>query len=194
MPLSPVRSMLLSMSIASMVPAAEAPPLKPGLWQITAEHTVNGKPVPSGAERRQYLRPEVRTRREAALKQRGVALPEDGNGPIRICLTRESMQRGQFQAQPEHGRCETTFSRQTAAGWQWHSVCSLPRVTGTVVADGEATFNNPENYQVKTSSTMQAMGRTTLSSTLMKAEWVAADCGEVKPLVPRGGQAAQGRQ
>jgi hypothetical protein len=189
-PIRPSIPLAVAGALTLAVSATEAPPLKPGLWQVTTERTVNGQAAPSGVERMQNLRPEARVRMEAAMRTRGMALPASGTGPIRICMTAEGLRRGQFQSQPDNGRCETNFKSRTASGWKWHTTCALPRLNGSVNADGEAIFASPESYRVNISSTMQAMGRTTQSTNHMSAQWLSADCGAVKPLEPRGGQAA----
>jgi hypothetical protein len=180
-----IPSLLILAGGAALALAAEAPPLKPGLWQITTVRTVNGQAAPSGMDRLQNLPPEARERVAAAMQARGVALPDSGGGAIRICMTREALERGQWQQQPDNGHCDTSFSQRTGKAWKWHSVCTLPRLNGTVTADGEASFADTENYQVTLSSTMQAMGRTTQSANRMSAKWLATDCGAVKPLQPR---------
>ena len=172
--------------MAPLACAAQAPQLRPGLWQMNTERTVNGQAAPAGAATLQRMRPEARARVESALKARGVAVPADGSGGVRFCLTREAMARGQFQTQPENGRCTTTFGEQSAARWKWHTTCALPRISGNYVVDGVANFHGPESYSLDITSSSQALGRSNLSTAHMSARWLQADCGDLKPLQPRG--------
>jgi hypothetical protein len=172
--------------------AAPAPQLKPGLWQFTTDRAVNGQVAPGGAAAMQQMRPEVRARVEAAMKSRGVALP-DSSGGVRFCLTREAMERGQFQSQPDNGRCTTTFGEQSTTRWKWHSTCVVPRISGNYVSDGVAIFHSAESYSVDITTTSQALGQNRLSSTHLTAKWLQPDCGSLKPLQPRAAPGTAGR-
>ena len=56
--------------------------------------------------------------------------------------------------------CKPTFSTRTSSNWKWHTSCPKSGYE----ADGEAIFNDPENYTVKSTS-VSKMGETERKST-----------------------------
>lgn len=153
-----------------------APPLKPGLWQVHTERSIDGKPAPDMGAQFQRMPPEARKRMEANMRQHGVQMLGEGN--MRMCLTRESLGQGRWQGQQE--RCKTELSARNGNTWTWKSTCSQPPVQ----SEGEATFQSPEAYTVKVNSTMQFQGRTQTSKMSLTGKWQGADCGDLQPLAP----------
>lgn len=160
---------------ALSVPAQNAPPIKPGLWEVQSERLVDGKPMPDMAQRMKDMPPEARARMEALMKARGSGI----EGGLKICHTKESLDQGRWH--DAQTRCKTDFGTRTGSVWKWHSSCGEPTASET---DGEVTFTNPENYTVKTSMTMTMKGQARTSQMTMTAKWLGSDCGAVKPFTP----------
>jgi Protein of unknown function (DUF3617) len=164
----------LTTTLACAVAAAQSPPIKPGLWEIKSDRQIDGKAAAPPGDKLQNLKPEDRARIEAAMKQRGMAV---GTGDLnRICLSKDSLDAGRWQ---HSASCKTDYGTRSASAWKWHSVC------GDTVIDGEALFANAENYTVSTTSTHAFRGQTRTTQATLKAHWLGADCGELKPLVPK---------
>ncbi len=87
--------------------AAQAPPVKPGLWEVRSERQ-DGKQTTPSAEAMKNLTPETRAKVEAMMKQQGVALGSDGAN--RVCLSKESLDAGRWQ---NPANCKTEFGSRT---------------------------------------------------------------------------------
>ena len=166
--------------------AQTAPPIKPGLWQMQNEREIDGQKAPDMGEHLKKMSPEMRKRMEANMKQHGVDM-SGGAGIIKMCQTRESLDQGKWQG--DEGRCKTDFSSRSGKVWKWKSVCEQP----PSVSEGEAVFDGPESYTVKVSSSMTMQGQARNSKMTIKAKWLGADCGDLKPLQrpPQGKPAAK---
>jgi len=158
--------------------ALDAPPIKPGLWQIHSERSVNGRAIPAMDARMDKMPPEMRARMEAMMKERGVAM--GGGGDIKVCLSAASLSAGEWQGRHAEGRCSTEPGPRTATSWKWRSVCTNP----TQEVDGEAVFQSPERYTVKllmkVAETPQGKPRQMEMNNT--STWLSADCGGLKPV------------
>lgn len=170
-------ALLLPLAIvaASAAAVAQVPPIKPGLWQVQSDRSVDGKPAPDMSERLKNLPPAARQQMEAMMKQRGV---DTSGGGTRICMTRETLAQGGWNE--TNPRCKTEFGERSTSAWKWRSVCTQPDST----SDGETVFHSPESYTTTLNSTVQVKGQARSSKHVAKMLWVGADCGDVKPLLP----------
>ena len=151
------------------------PPIKPGLWQVHMEREVNGQKMPDMSERMKNMNPEKRAQFEAMMKQHGVATGGTGS---QICYTREALEHSPWaEAQTD---CKPTFTTRTSSNWKWHTSCPKSGYE----ADGEAIFNDSENYTVKSTSVSKMGDTVRKSSTMITAKWQGADCGSLKPVDP----------
>jgi hypothetical protein len=162
---------------AAVAHAQPAPPLKPGLWQVNNERTLDGQKAPDLGEHMKNMPPEMRKRMEANMKQHGVDM-SGGAGNMKICMTRESLDEGRWRS--EDGRCKTDYSTRTATHWKWRSVCTQPPSE----SEGEANIISPERYTVKVTSVSTVQGQKRSGQMTMNAKWVGADCGDLKPVAP----------
>ena len=164
---------LCCLTVGALAAHAQVAPLKPGLWQVQIDREVNGQKAPDMADRLKNMPPERRAQIEAMMKQRGI----DASGnTLKVCQTRESLDTRAF-VNPNHD-CKTTYSSRTDTSWKSHTSCPASHLE----SDGEITFQNSENYTVKTSSTIQSGGQTKLSHTTSTGKWLSADCGDIKPI------------
>jgi hypothetical protein len=169
----------LLLFVVASAQAQNAPPIKPGLWQVKMERD-GGPATPDMSERLKKMSPEQRKQVEAMMKERGVDMTGGGPGNMRICLTKEQIDRNSWQG--EQGNCKTDVTSRSATTWKWRSVCTQPES----VTDGEATFSSPQNYVVKARTTTTGQGgEKRTSATTLTSKWVGADCGDVKPMQPK---------
>lgn len=75
------------------------------------------------------------------------------------------------------GGCKIDFGSRSSTSWKWHYSCPQLATEG----DSEAIFSSPENYVVKSSSVTNGSKAPT-STTTITAKWLAADCGDLKPV------------
>jgi hypothetical protein len=176
LPMNPFVTSLAALAVAfPALAAAQAPPVKPGLWEVRSERQ-DGKQAASSAEAIKNLTPETRAKVEAMMKQQGVAI--GSGGANRVCLSKESLDAGRWQ---NSANCKTDFGSRSASAWKWHSVC--PQTDTTI--DGEATFASPESYTIRTATTRTFRGDTKVTRTTLQAKWLGADCGDLKPFDPK---------
>jgi hypothetical protein len=168
---------LLALGAVVVAPlaAAQAPPIKPGLWEIKSEGQDAEQRRAQAAERIKNMPPEARAKLEAMMKERGVDL--SASGGTRVCFSKENMDISQWQNQSS---CKTDFTARSGSTWKWHSVCSQP----PAVSDGEALFTSAENYTINTSTTLTLSGQSKTTQRTMKAKWLGANCGDLKPFNP----------
>ena len=83
----------------------------------------------------------------------------------------------------QQGDCKTTTSDKTASGMKMAFTCTNPPSSG----EGQFTFSGDSSYsmKMKVNTTIQGKPQTTKMDGTGK--FVAADCGNVKPMaVPKG--------
>jgi hypothetical protein len=163
-------------TIAAVAGAPSAPPVKTGLWEVTTTRQDESGQTQPGMEKAaaamKDMPPEMREQMSAMMKARGFDMSAGGGGAIRMCLNKDSFDRGQWQGM--QGDCTTTYSAQSGSSWKWHSTCPSMKSE----SDGEAHFINPENYNVK------IMGRPKTMVMTMTAKWLGSNCGDIKPVTP----------
>ena len=161
--------------VAALMPPfslAQTPPIKPGLWEVQSENSTGGQKTTQPSDRLQNLPPAVRAQVEASMKQKGIAV--GGDGLNKICFTKESMDPARFG---NAASCKTEPRERTARSWKSHTVCTEPPMT----LDSETVFNSSESYTVNTTMTMTVRGETKTSRRTIRAKWLGADCGDLKP-------------
>ena len=162
--------------------AADAPPIKPGLWQVRSERAVDGVKAPPMTAQINNLPPEVRKQMEAMMKQKGVDM-SGGSGDIKICLNKESLDQNQWLAQKNSEKnCKTEIKSRSSVRWTWHTSCMDPKSE----TDGEAVFNSPENYTMKMATIMTLKGETKTVNMTNTSTWLGANCGDLKPVSAKG--------
>jgi uncharacterized protein DUF3617 len=159
---------------------AQTPPIKPGLWQVRSEREVDGQKakMPDMSEHLKNMPPEQRKQIEAMMKQRGVDMSGGSMNDMKICLSKDSLDRDQWQR--NQGSCKTDYQTRVGNTWKWHTSCREPAAE----TDGEAHFTSSESYTVKTATTMTVQGETRTSRMTLNSKWLGADCGDIKPVTP----------
>ncbi len=180
------RNTLIKAALMVLLPASamavDAPPMKPGLWEVTTgSQTVNGQPVPdmaaTMAEQMKRMPPELRTQMEARMKARGIQLATGGNGiGVRMCITKDMLKQNLWQAMD--GRCQNTGMKQSGSTWSWKFTCTEPRGDG----EGSTTFHNGEAYTNDMKMQTTQNGQKQSITTKQHAKWLGDDCGSLKPI------------
>ena len=170
-------ALALAAALAPAVADAQTPPIKPGLWEVRSERQVDGRKAPPPSDSMKNLSPEVRARIEAQMMANGVAIGVGGAN--RVCLDKASLDAGRWQSRATS--CKTDYGTRSATDWKWHSTCTEPEST----SDGEAVFTNAENYTVSTTSTHTFRGEPKTTQMTIRAKWIGADCGDLKPVDPK---------
>ena len=160
--------------------AQTAPPIKPGLWQVQSQREVDGQrtQMPDMSEHLKNMPPEQRKQIEAMMKQRGVDMSGGSMNDMKICLSKDSVDPGQWER--NQGSCKTDYISRSSSTWKWHTSCREP-VSET---DGEAHFTGSDSYTVKTATTMTVQGQPRTSRMTLNSKWLGSDCGDLKPVTP----------
>lgn len=162
---------------------AQAPDIRPGLWEMKPQD-MKGANMPDMAKMAQAMEqmkaqlaklpPEQRRMVEQQMGDMGMSLT--GSGGIRLCMTREDIQRQEIPMHDE--RCNHTVREQSAKRWSATMTCTQPTMTGEAVA----TFENPKAYTVAVKGMVKEGGQQQPYAMTMKWAHVSDDCGSVKPL------------
>ena len=156
---------------------ASAQNLKPGLWEV--QHKVKGSPemerqLEEARQQMAAMPPEQRKQMEAMMASRGVRMGAGGQA-VRMCLTREMVERNEIPAQ--QGDCKMTNQQRTGSTLKVNFTCTNPPSSG----ESQMTINSPESYAMKTTATSSIDGRVEKISVEGTGKWVGADCGSLKP-------------
>jgi hypothetical protein len=170
---------VLVATLAVLAVAAHAqnrPPIKPGLWEVKQTREMNGEKAPDMSEHLAKLPPEVRKQMEAQMKERGVQMGT--GGATKVCLSAENLSREDWAS--GQSSCQTEILSRSAAAWKWRSSCPQPPST----AEGETRFKGDSAYTTVVDMTMQRQGQAQKMHMEMDGKWLAADCGDLKPVTP----------
>lgn len=178
---------VLAMAVLGMtgLARAEAPDLKPGLWEMKVEKSSGGTGMPSGADMEKAMKqmqanmaklpPEQRKMMEERMGNTGMMF--GSNGGMRVCLDKEDIKRNDIPLNDDKN-CKTTIKTQTAKRWAADVVCSQPPSTGQV----EALFESDTSYLVKVKGQRTAAGKSSAYAMDMRYKYLGSDCGGLKPL------------
>lgn len=152
----------------------------PGLWEI--RNRMGGSPEmdKAMAEMHQQLAalpPAQRQQMEAMMGQRGLSVGAGGTVALKACITPEMAARAELPSQTE-GDCTMTVVSRSGNTLNTRFTCQNPPSTG----EGRFTFSGDKAY---TSHVVMRTTRNGKPETLTldgEARWLAASCGNVKPL------------
>ena len=165
--------LVLGSAAASWAVAQTAPPIKPGLWELVSQREVDGQQTADPSDEVKKMRPEARKHFEAAMREKGMDV---AGGPVKMCMSREVLDQGQWQGQ--QSGCKTEFTSRTSTNWKWRTLCAKPPMTG----EGEAVFTSPEAYTVMSTMKSTINGQTRTTRTTAQGKWLGADCGSLPPM------------
>lgn len=176
-------SVLSCLAIAAVAAAPPVPPVKPGLWETRMSGLdANGNPMPLPEQAAMSrMSPEMKAKMAETMKARGLSMPDE-NGATKVCYTKETFESGRWQQMASEMGCTTNYSTQSNTTWKWHTSCPAMKTE----SDGEAVFSSPQSYTVKLTSTVAVTGKANMSTRIIQAKWLGADCGDIKPFTAPG--------
>jgi hypothetical protein len=161
--------------------SAGAQTLRPGLWEM--QHRVKGdarmeQQMADMQKQLSSMSPEERQQMEAMMAGRGMQVsPADGGGAaMRICITREMAERNDIPT--SRGECKTGPQQRSGNTLKMTFTCTDPPSSG----DTQVTFHGSESYTTRTNVTSTVGGKPETMSMEGSGKWLAADCGNVKPM------------
>jgi hypothetical protein len=178
--------------VAAMALAAGAAfaQMKPGLWEIS--QTMHGAPggqmdaqMAQAQQRMANLPPEQRKMVEQMMAQRGMQMGTAAGGghamTMKMCMTKEMVERNQMPSQ-QRGDCTTSVQPRVGNTTKMTFTCTNPPSTG----EGTYTLNGPDAYTMKMVVNTTVQGKPETMNMEGSGKWLGADCGDIKPIQPRG--------
>lgn len=183
---STAAALLLACALSATAHAADpAPPIKPGLWEITTtSQQIDGQAMPDiGAQMAEQLKampPAMRQQIEAQMKSKGLQMApgQRGGTAVRTCVSKASLDQNRWQA--TQGDCRNQITERSGKTWKWKVNCTQPPSQG----EGSTTFISPEAYTNDMRMTMSGQGQPQTMTMKHQAKWLSADCGGLKPVLP----------
>ena len=145
---------------------------KPGLWTISTTMQMANMP---------QIPPEAM----AMMKSRGMSMPGMGGTPMvsQICMTPEMVNADKPPAMNQHEEnCTTKILSQTASSMSAEMTCH-GRMDG--VGHTQMSWRGNEHYEGTYNFKGTMEGHTQEMSSHFTGDFVKADCGAVKPSMPR---------
>jgi hypothetical protein len=172
---SPTLAFVLAAACAAFPAAAQN--LKPGLWEVRQK--VQGNPemerqMEEARKQMAAMPPEQRKQIEAMMARPGLQMGPGGDS-IRMCLTREMVERDQIPA--NQGDCKVTQQQRSGNTLRANFTCSNPPSSG----ESQVTFTSSETYSMRTTATATVGGRPERMTVEGTGKWLGADCGSLKP-------------
>ena len=169
--------------IATAALPAAAQTLKPGLWEVTNKmQGGSGQMQNAMSEMQKHMAsmpPEQRKIMEQQMAKSGVKMGAGGPAggmSVQVCMTREMVEKNDLPSQ--QGDCKTTSQGRSGNTMKMAFACTNPPSSG----DGQITFNGSESYTSKMNVSTQVDGKPEKVSMEGTGKWLAADCGNVKPM------------
>jgi hypothetical protein len=158
--------------------------MKPGLWEITHKtQTSSGQMEQQMAQMQQQMAsmpPEQRKMVEEMMAKRGMKMGTAGGSgmSMKMCVTKEMAERNEMPTQ-DRGDCKKSVQR-SGNTVKMSFTCANPSSSG----EGQFTFNSPESYSMKMVVNTQMQGKPETMNMEGTGKWLAADCGDIKPIRP----------
>jgi hypothetical protein len=157
---------------------------KPGLWESTVTTEISGMPamqampqIPESALAK--MTSEQRARVEAMMKARsGGGAPQMTN---KVCLTRESLQSGAL------GRRDKSCTSKVVSASSSSQMIHVECIQGEMKSTGDLSIELIDREHMKGTMLMKSSAgeQARDMKVSFNNKWIAADCGDVKPAVPK---------
>lgn len=173
----------ITASLLSLPLAATAQTTKPGLWEMSQKPVGNAQADAAMAQMRQQMAnmsPEQRKTLQDSLAKQGVSMPStgaDGAMAVKVCITPEMAARKQPPPMAK-GDCQSEVVSSTGSTMQLRFSCKQPPSTG----EGSVTFQGDSAYTSVMNVRSQAKGKPETVRLEGQGRWLAASCGDIKPL------------
>lgn len=153
---------------------AQAPSLRPGLWQYTIQREGAGMVLPSGLSR---LPPEQQARIKAAMAK---AQTGQHNRSVPGCLTADEIRHMSFNPRKDDDKeCKSTVKSLSSNKWSMSKHCS--RQDGSQEdSNGIMHVIDSRHVEFDMAMTMGEGGQQTHQKVHMDGKWVSANCGKEK--------------
>ncbi len=168
---------MLLLAFACSLQAEAIKDIKPGLWEIQHKTLIDGQALPDMNKMLEQVPPEMREQVQAMLAKNGAGMTEKG---LTICITPEQVANQQYGNDPK-SKCQMTDMKHEGNVTHMKMQCSKPK------GEGETTVTrlSPESWISVSRMTMEEQGAPHIMNSESTAKWLSANCGDVKPAVPK---------
>lgn len=162
--------MLLCTMMGASVAAGAAEQMKPGLWEMS---------IKSDAFRNI---PKMSAQQIEQMRKMGVAIPQmqDGAMVSQVCITREMAAMNQPPVEQNTSGCQPKNYQRSGDTYSVDIICDGPDLKGTGKSKG--TFSGSTSFTSVYDFKGTAHGQPISSHHESSGKWIAADCGNVKPI------------
>jgi uncharacterized protein YneF (UPF0154 family) len=175
---------VLAAAVLAASASAGAQGLKPGLWEVTQKiQTQSGETERAMADMQKQMAampPEQRKQIEEMMARQGVKPGGGGDMSVKVCMTKEMIERNDMPMQQQRGDCKTTQQSRSGNTMKMAYTCATPPSSG----EGEITYIGSEGYSMKMDVTTEVRGKPEKMNMQGSGKWMGADCGTVKPPPP----------
>jgi hypothetical protein len=180
-----LRRTIVAAMLAASPLGVTAQTLKPGLWEVSSKmQSSSGQLEQSMSQMQQQmasLPPDQRKMMQDMMAKQGVGMGAPGSTTLKVCMTREMVERNEVPAQ-QSGDCKHSSSPRSGNTIRTSFTCSKPPSSG----EGTVTFVGPEAYTMKMTMQTVVQGKPEKMNMEGAGRWLSADCGAVKPMaMPR---------
>lgn len=172
----------LALAASTALPAF-AQNIKPGLWEMnTKMQSDNGQVEMAMAMAQKHMAnmsPEQRKTVDQMMAKNGISLSSGNGGGVvaKLCVTKEMVAQNMVPMQ-QHGDCTSTHSALVGNTMKVAFTCTRPPSSG----EGQVVFAGDRAYTTTMNVTSSAGGRPETMHINATGTWLAADCGDIKPL------------
>jgi hypothetical protein len=144
--------------------------IKPGLWEIS----VKSDAMPS--------MPKLSSEQLAQMKKMGVQMPQMRGGAMisKVCITKEMATREPMSGADKNAGCESRNYQRSGANYSGDIVCKGPDLVGQGKIKG--SFSGREAFSSSYEFKGSAHGQPVEQRHDSAGKWLAADCGDIKPM------------
>jgi len=174
------KPLLLTAAMMLGAACAQAQTQAPGLWEhgFTMK-SQGGEMARAQAEMQKQMAtmpPAQRQQIEAMMASRGVKIGAQGT-TVKFCLTKEQAAR---PAEPHlTGDCTQSDVKRSGDTMSYRFACTKPQA---VSGEGQVRYLSDKAYSGTSTMTTQVQGQPQQMTMEMSGKWLAADCGDLKPL------------
>ncbi len=159
------------------------PTVTPGLWEYRSSMTSSDPKMQKGMAEAQKamasMPPEQRRQMEQMLAAQGISIGAGSGGAttvaVKACITPEQAARQELPAPGDN--CTHRITGRTANSLKFAIDCPAEKARG----EGEVVFPNSRTYDGRFTMQQVEGGKTLQLESTIKARWLSADCGNVKP-------------
>jgi hypothetical protein len=177
----------LAIALVCGAACAQAQTQAPGLWEHSITMNSPGGEaelaIAAAQQKLAALPPEQRQQIEQMMARNGVRISPGGTTTVRVCITKEAAARGTAVQLP--GDCQQSGVVRKGNTMSFKFACTKPQPSS---GEGEVSFISDKHYTGHSTINAQVAGRSQQLNVDLSGQWLAADCGDVKPKTAPTGQ------